>query len=57
MNIINRLKNIWLKFIFKTKYCHYIHGPETLPPPFTTEEENEISQFESFNHLILDIRN
>ncbi len=42
MNIINKIKNLWLKIVYKQKYCHYIHGPETLPPPFTAEEENEI---------------
>ncbi len=52
MNILNRLKNIWLKIFLKTKYCHYIHGPETLPPPFTTEEENEM-----LSHLNDDAKN
>lgn len=42
MNIINLIKNLWLRLVYKRKYCHYIHGPETLPPPFTAEEENEI---------------
>ena len=32
-------------FILKRKaksYCHYIHGPETLPPPFTKDEEDAV---------------
>ena len=39
MNIINKIKH----FIFKLKIAriHYIHGPETLPPPFTQEEETK----------------
>lgn len=27
------------KLFFKRSCCHYIHGPETLPPPFSQEEE------------------
>lgn len=28
--------------IFKIDFCHYINGPETLPPPLTAQEEGEI---------------
>lgn len=52
MNIINKIKTLWLKIIYKHRYCHYIHGPETLPPPFTAEEENEI-----LSHLNEDEKN
>lgn len=31
------------KFI-KNQYCHYINGPETLPPPLTKEEEDTIME-------------
>lgn len=42
MELINAIKRLWIKLFFKNKACHYIHGPETLPPPFSAEEENEI---------------
>ena len=42
MTIINVIKKLWLKLRFKGGYCHYIHGPETLPAPFSAEEETEI---------------
>lgn len=41
MNIINFIKNIILK-IFGQKTIYYINGPETLPPPLSTEEEAEL---------------
>ena len=37
MGIIEKIKSIILKL--KISRLHYIHGPETLPPPFTQEEE------------------
>ena len=42
MNILNKI--IWFikRLVIKKSYCHYIHGPQTLPPPFTAKEENEI---------------
>ena len=39
MSIIEKLKQFILKL--KVARLHYIHGPETLPPPFTAQEENE----------------
>ena len=39
MMIINFIKNILVK-IFQNKTIYYISGPETLPPPLSTEEEN-----------------
>ncbi len=42
MKLINTIKKLYIRLFFKKRVCHYIHGPETLPPPFSTEEENEI---------------
>ncbi|MDR1241074.1 MAG: sigma-70 family RNA polymerase sigma factor [Oscillospiraceae bacterium] len=34
---------IWFRcFLFKNRYIHYINGPETLPPPLSSAEEEEI---------------
>ena len=41
MNIIDFIKNIILK-LFGQKAVYYINGPETLPPPLSTEEEAEL---------------
>ena len=41
MNIIDFMKNIILK-LFGQKAVYYINGPETLPPPLSTEEEAEL---------------
>lgn len=41
MKLMNFLKNIFIK-LFQNKTLHYISGPETLPPPLTTEEENDL---------------
>lgn len=41
MNIIKYIKNILVK-IFAQKALYYINGPETLPEPLTTEEENRL---------------
>lgn len=38
--MLKRIKQILLK-LFK-KDCHYINGPETLPPPLTKEEEETV---------------
>lgn len=42
--MFNKIKNLILKFILKFKKSNifYISGPELLPPPLSTEEENEI---------------
>lgn len=31
----------WLRRLFRRE-CHYINGPETLPPPLTREEEETV---------------
>ena len=39
------LKDFFKKIIyrlFKGRECHYIHGPETLPPPFSKQEEAKL---------------
>lgn len=41
MNVIKYIKNILVK-IFAQKALYYINGPETLPEPLTTEEENRL---------------
>ncbi len=42
MQIIQRLKQ-WFSRIFpKSCTVHYINGPDTLPPPLTREEEEEV---------------
>ncbi len=41
-----RLLNSILEKIRLRQYCHYINGPETLPPPLTKEEEETV-----FNEL------
>lgn len=41
MKIINIIKNIFVK-IFAQKTIYYISGPETLPPPLSAEEENDL---------------
>ena len=30
--------------LFNSNFCHYINGPETLPPPLTKEEEQRVLQ-------------
>ncbi len=42
MGIFMRL---WYKFkswLLRGIGCHYIHGPETLPPPYSSQEEGEL---------------
>lgn len=46
MKIINFIKNIIAK-IFAKKAVYYINGPETLPPPLSAEEENELLNSQS----------
>ncbi len=41
MKIINSIKKFFAK-IFTKKAVYYINGPETLPPPLSAEEENEL---------------
>ncbi len=42
-----KLLNYIIRRIKLRQYCHYINGPETLPPPLTNEEQETI-----FNELI-----
>ncbi len=44
---MKRLLMLILSRLKIKQYCHYINGPETLPPPLTREEEETI-----FNELI-----
>lgn len=41
MNLIAKLKELIVKKLSKNN-IYYINGPETLPPPLTKKEENEI---------------
>ncbi len=41
MNLLAKLKLLLSKKIFKNN-IYYINGPETLPPPLTKKEENDI---------------
>ena len=44
---MRKLLNYIIQKIKLRQYCHYINGPETLPPPLTDEEQETI-----FNELI-----
>ncbi len=37
-----KLLNMIINLLFYKRYCYYINGPETLPPPLTREEEETI---------------
>lgn len=39
-NLLTKL----LKKLFPNQFCHYINGPDTLPPPLSKEEEETIMQ-------------
>ena len=41
-NLLLKLKSFFSKLFDKKNRVYYINGPETLPPPLTKEEENEI---------------
>ena len=41
LSITEYIRTLLLKIRIKN-YCHYINGPETLPPPLTSEEETEV---------------
>ena len=39
------MKNIFLRLLlrfFPKQFCHYINGPDVLPPPLKREEEQKI---------------
>lgn len=40
--MLKKLLSKIAQIIFKKRYCYYINGPETLPPPLTKEEEETI---------------
>lgn len=40
--MFNRIKIYFIKKYLKHNFCYYINGPETLPPPLTTEEEETV---------------
>lgn len=42
--MLQKIKLFLLKIFKIKKECHYINGPETLPPPLTKEEEATITQ-------------
>ncbi len=39
-----KLLNMIINLLFYKRYCYYINGPETLPPPLTREEEETIME-------------
>ncbi len=53
---MTRLKAFFEKIfchLFKKRDCHYIHGPETLPPPFTKAQEMELlRQFDTNREFV-----
>ena len=52
-----KLLNFLINLIFYKRYCYYINGPETLPPPLTREEEetimNELRRGDNANRDLL----
>lgn len=42
MKVINKLFNFVIQKVLFEEYCHYINGPETLPPPLNKEDEDYI---------------
>lgn len=44
--MLRKLINFIMLKLYSKQYCHYINGPETLPPPLTKEEEETV-----FNEL------
>ena len=50
----------WVRRLFRRE-CHYINGPETLPPPLTREEEetvmNELRAGDNTHRELLVVRN
>ncbi len=38
INLLAKFKNLF----YKKRGCYYIHGPETLPPPYSQQEEAEL---------------
>lgn len=44
INLLDRLRSAFFSIMAKFSFCHYINGPEVLPPPLTQEEEEEVMQ-------------
>ena len=42
MGIFMRLWYKLKSWLLRGIGCHYIHGPETLPPPYSSQEESEL---------------
>lgn len=40
--MLKKLVSFIISKYFENNFCHYINGPETLPPPLTAEEEETI---------------
>lgn len=40
---MKKIRELLLK-LFPKQFCHYVNGPDTLPPPLTKEEEETIMQ-------------
>ena len=45
-DFLTRMREIFAHFLLKLNEdtCHYINGPETLPPPLTKAEEQVVCQ-------------
>ena len=45
-DLLTRMREIFARFLSKLNEdtCHYINGPETLPPPLTKAEEQVVFQ-------------
>ena len=43
MSFLNKVFNFIVQKVIFEEFCHYINGPETLPPPLTKAQEEEIS--------------
>ena len=41
---LEKLLSLFYAFVSKFYCCHYINGPEVLPPPLTPEEEQQVMQ-------------
>lgn len=40
--MFKKLMHYIIRKLYLQQYCHYINGPETLPPPLTKEEEETV---------------
>ena len=45
LKLLSKIKELFLKLKFKdADPIHYVNGPETLPPPLSKDEENELME-------------